>query len=377
MSSGQEKQAAAIKRKPVARKPLPDQGAPQSPSEAPSATPIPLLDRLSVSDEDASQFTIKVISTAPLIEGKYYHIPGLNRAVDVARNVLLVRRQELEQHKLHFPGDEAARFDLATLKGVYGALGAFDNTGLDHFTFDDLRALFKFNTVREALTQIQAAAQSPGKFATTTSAEVPAWDSPPTSPVASDASSPLPANYTRPLDGSRTTEPLNYVSVPIVYHGDGAVAANAAVQTQTTAMNHHIWAHNRRVQGPPTGEILSYNFREKSSAIYLQQIADLGLSRTDFDDIVETIDSLRLATKKEVNKKWLLGSAVATVGSLGLLSFMFIGNVRKKSGDAMDRVKVFLVGVNDSLRNQGIPLIWQIKVGPFFLIEVTVTHSPV
>lgn len=161
------------------------------------------------------------------------------------------------------------------------------------------------------------------------------------------------------------------------YVGDGAAAANSAIQTTTLAVNNHIWAHNRRVQGAPLGQLMAYDFRKKDSAIYVQSLADCGLSRAQFADIVNTCERIRLGVKKEIDKKWIATATAASIASLGMTSFMFIGNIHKKSGAAMKNVELYFLRLNSELRQQNIPLVWQIKVAPFFAIEVTVTHSPI
>jgi hypothetical protein len=173
--------------------------------------------------------------------------------------------------------------------------------------------------------------------------------------------------------------PLPYVHNNVIYYGDGAGGLNSANFLSTNIMNSRIMAHNRALKGPPLGEILTYPLRLTGQAVYKQALSDLGLSRSEFETVVATVESIRTSTKKEVDKKGLALRAAVGVVTLGtaLPTLAFMG-VHKKSEHASAPVTEYLKGVNQDLRSRGVPVVWQCRLSVIIGLgyDIVVLHSP-
>lgn len=174
-------------------------------------------------------------------------------------------------------------------------------------------------------------------------------------------------------------ERLPFLHNNVIYTGDGAVAANSANRFFLNNVNSRVKAHNRSVEGPPAGEILVYPLRRKMEAIYNPSIADLGLERSDFAEIVNRIESIRMATKAQVDKKGLALMAGVSLMTLGAaLPALAITGYHKKSDKCGPPVNGYLEGVNRGLRARGIPIVWLCRFSVIMGagLEIMVGHSP-
>jgi hypothetical protein len=113
--------------------------------------------------------------------------------------------------------------------------------------------------------------------------------------------------------------------------------------------------------------------------VYKQALADLGLSRSEFETIVTTVESIRTSTKKEVDKKGLALRAAVGVVTLGtaLPTLAFFG-VHKRSEHASTPVTEYFKRVNQDLRSRGVPVVWQCRLSVIIGLgyDIVVLHSP-
>jgi hypothetical protein len=174
---------------------------------------------------------------------------------------------------------------------------------------------------------------------------------------------------------------MEYVSPPVMFYGDGALAANAAVISANHVDNARIYAVNEQAN-PMANKLTKYIFWQPSEAIYTPALANVGFTRQMFDDLVRDLENIRQGVQAQTQTFTTCMAIMALPCSLGasLLCIKPIGDEgwgKKDVTQAVPPARRHIEQVNSELRGKGLPIQWRIEQVPFSShIEIVAYHSP-